>query len=88
MARQWKKNDLFAKQLATAKKSVLKEERSISRTAVVDKKMDKMIADEDEIQTTCMQILKGKPEASFTPKDLMARMLRSKVKDNIFREEV
>ena len=59
------------------------------KESAIDRKMNDMLLDEDtELSTTALMLLKRKESKLFTPKDLMARIMRSKVKDSIFNEQV
>ena len=62
-----------------------------SKSQAVDRKLNDLLVNEDieiELSTQALSMLKRKPSKLFTPVDLIARIMRSKVKDGIFNEQV
>lgn len=52
------------------------------------KKQPVVLVDDVETNIMAAKMLKGKVAGQYTPLDLVSRMMKDKVKDSIFREEV
>ena len=61
----------------------------MSRKDRVEKAFGKMMEDEDnELSVAALSLIKKKESSTYTPLDLMSNIMRSRIKDQIFNEQV
>ena len=59
----------------------------LTKKESVEKAFGQMLQEEDqELSVQALNLLKKKESTTYTAKDLMANMIRSKIKDQIFNE--